>query len=83
MKSFKERLAESKEKHGSSSSSSSVKKIITDKICPFMSSSDSQCACTEQCKFYRADQKNFECYFMEMRSISYRLKQIEKTLNSI
>ena len=44
---------------------------ITEKICPFMSSLNSQVPCTPQCKLYRAGKKGYECHFMELQSISF------------
>ena len=56
---------------------------VTEKICPFMSTADKLVACTPQCKFYRADKKGFECYFMELRSISWSLRNVEKSLKEL
>lgn len=50
------------------------RKRSPNKICPFMSTPDADRECSEQCKLYRAEQKNYECYFMALQSISWNLK---------
>ena len=44
-------------------------------ICPFMSTPDREVACTPRCKLYRQVRKGYECYFMEMQSISWNTRQ--------
>lgn len=47
----------------------------TEKICPFMSTPEKQVTCSSRCKLYRSGNRGFECYFMELRSISWNLRK--------
>lgn len=44
-------------------------------ICPFMSSPEREVSCTPRCKLYRSNRANYECYFMEMQSISWNTRR--------
>lgn len=47
-----------------------------DKICPFsMSHPDGLKLCTPQCMLYRPKKRGYECYLMELQSISWFLKK--------
>jgi len=49
---------------------------INEKICPFsMSHPDGPKPCTPQCILYRPKKRGYECYFMELQSISWFLKK--------
>ena len=54
------------------------KRYINEKICPFMSDSHGQVACTPQCKIHRANKKGFECIFSELVPISFNASTIQK-----
>ncbi|MBU4223672.1 hypothetical protein KJ934_00320 [Patescibacteria group bacterium] len=44
------------------------------KICPFMSTPDKDRVCSPNCKLYRANNRNFECTFFAIQSISWNMK---------
>lgn len=46
----------------------------TPPICPFMSSPDQEVSCTPRCKLYRKARQGYECYLMEMQSISWNTR---------
>ena len=67
--SIKNRVAEKKgEKKENDKVNNKV--YINEKICPFMSTPEADRACTSRCKFYRPKQKDYECYFMVLQTIS-------------
>lgn len=43
-------------------------------ICPFMSTADKEVSCTPRCKLYRKARQGYECYIMEMQSISWNTR---------
>lgn len=73
---FEKKAAELKDKVSKNQNSSEKLEYqtINEKICPFMSDSRGQIACTPQCKIQRADKKGFECIFSELAPISWNLK---------
>lgn len=44
-------------------------------ICPFMSTPEKEVSCTPRCKLFRNARKGYECYFMEMQSISWNTRK--------
>lgn len=46
----------------------------TPPICPFMSTPDKEVSCTPRCKLYREARQGYECYIMEMQSISWNTR---------
>ncbi|MCK4745277.1 hypothetical protein KAS41_04405 [Candidatus Parcubacteria bacterium] len=64
-----------KNKTGNAEKNNFKCRTINEKLCPFMSDGYCEVACSPRCKFYRADKKNYECYFMVLQSISWFLKK--------
>ena len=44
-------------------------------ICPFMSTPDKEVSCTPRCKLFRKARQGYECYIMEMQSISWNTRK--------
>ena len=57
-------------------------RTINEKLCPFMSTPEADRACTQQCKFYRAKKKGYECPFSELSCISFNLNKTLKHLSN-
>lgn len=45
-------------------------------ICPFMSSPEREVSCSPRCKLFRGARRGYECYFMELQSISYNVRPL-------
>jgi hypothetical protein len=48
------------------------------KICPFTGG-----PCDPNCKLYRPDKKDYECYFMELQSATWLMTEIKKLLQKM
>ena len=48
------------------------------KICPFTGG-----PCNPNCKLYRSDKKDYECYFMELQSATWLMTEIKKLLQKM
>jgi len=44
-------------------------------ICPFMSTPDQEVSCTPRCKLFRKARQGYECYIMELQSISWNTRK--------
>ena len=86
-KEFKKRAADLKKEVGKDRMNNKEEnnfkcQTTSEKICPFMSTPEVDCACTSRCKFYRAKKKGYECPFSELSCISFNLNKTLKHLSN-